>query len=226
MALVTEADVLDYLNPNDSSRKIQAGVISASRLATIVANAEKQVWAHCPEEYRKLRSCVSGYWFTHGAATGDAEFAVPEIALVPSSVVAWKNPTFAWVDRHKYTSDAEALTILEDDGAYSIELDEPLAERDVLIADIYHSGAGIPQLLKTYALNLAVVDTIRSFPTLAMGAELRMNYETLRQETREDLARLLAGKLKIDEWDELDLIPENETAWRSEGTGTIDGTSW
>jgi hypothetical protein len=161
---------------------------------------------------------------TSDAADDETEFVIPAVlrAVDTDKLRLWKNYRGMWADRKR--SDALVLT---DDFTYNsltgtITLLEGLSEGDALYAEVWHDLTNPPQLLKDFALEMAVRAIMKAIPTL-VDEERARQIENDRASTDQRMRDLMRGELRIAEWDDLEFIAERETI-SDYGFGTVDPT--
>lgn len=224
MAYITNQDIVDYLNPTGNTRRLLTTTIGAGVWAKVIARAEAVVKGYTPEDYSGWTERVSGLVLTREAEDGETTFTLPTAVQDASSAYVWVNHPKLWRDRKKADAFSVGAGITVTDT--QVVLDEALSEGDVVVADVYHDGSNIPQLLKNYTIEVAACTfVLNEMKSLAFDDFHFQTYSDQLARVREDLIRLQNGKIRLDEWDSLDIIGANETAY-SFGPGTIWPTGW
>jgi len=223
MEFVTDAEIEGYLNIEGLPTKYTTAGQDANALAVVKRNANALVKAHLQEKHRRMMRVITGYKLTTNAAEGATVFNLPEIAYDPDADQSyiWVNPCGFYGDRS--TDDAVEYTLAgnAEDG-YTVTLAEALSAGDKVIMDIVHSGINAPSLLKKCALDCAVNELITRKPSLCNDPIMRDTYARNYADAQGLLSKILLGKLRIDEWDDLSarLVLEHQTV-SPEGPGTL-----
>ncbi len=221
MALLATTDIDAYLNAQNKTTKFAASGLTATASTNIIANAEAVIKSYLPEQYRRLMTRAPGLYLTREATDGENKtFSIPTVLRNATTTQVW-----VWVDyngtwRDRIRDEAVDATVT----STSITLDDALLTGQVAIAEINHTFDNPPQILKHFATLIAVQDLYNRLPTLISPSD-RTWFEEQVRGVREDLRALRAGKMRIDEWDALDLIEENETVG-VDGFGLLEPTGW
>lgn len=218
MATLAGTDVQALLNPTAAAKKFLWSGLDSTAASALLANAQTAVYACLPEVYRRLKVRATGYVLTREATQGQASFSIPTVLQTASTVTVWRNLAGVYGDRK--VADAEASTL----AGSTVTLDEACDEGDVVVCDVVHNFANPPAVLKRLAAWMVVSDIVTGMPNL-MGDTDRTHLQAQIDAARADMRDLRAGRLRIDEWDELDFVRENETV-TVEGPTMLYPTGW
>ena len=213
--VITIDDIAAELNPQNVATRFDKTTFSTAASANIISKAVATVRASLPEKYRRMARCVSGLVLSREANPAVLTYSIPAIARVPDGARShvWVGHRGRWGDRRV----ADAVTVTWGTDAVTLSA---APEYGVLIAaDVWHTGVSAPTLLRRYALDLAVHDVVMALPSLCLDDSLRQSYSQRLDQTREDLREMSRGRLRLDEWDELELVDDQETVG-VEGSGT------
>lgn len=218
MDFVTGANIETFLNPEGSATKYLNASQNADAVASVVANANATIKGYMPEKYRRMMRHYQGVYLTKNAADGQTEFTLPSgLGVVDTdNSYIWVNLPGTYGDRDVH--DAVAYTLAVD--GVTITLDDALDEGDVVVMEIKHDGSTPPSILKKLALDVAVNEMLVRKPSLVNDPTLQLMYQQNYENSRRMLRDLSAGKLRIDEWDNLEIVMEHETA-TPEGPGEM-----
>lgn len=205
--MITLNDIAAELNPQNLTGRFDKTSFASGAATSIINKAAATVRAALPERYRRMSRCVTGLVLARESDGVTVEFPIPAIARVADGAKSkvWVGYRGRWGDRR--TVDAVTATW----GAESVTLATAPDDGALVAADVWHSGAAAPELLRRYALDLAVHDVLMALPSLCLDDTLRQSYAMRVDQAREDLRELARGRLRIDEWDELELVDDAET---------------
>lgn len=221
MTFVTSQELDGYLNPEGSECKFLSANQSAGVVQSVINNANATVRGYLPEVYRRMQRTVSGYRLTQYAEEGRTTFLLPTtlryVDEEESSV--WVNLCGVYRDR---LNKPKAEFTIEPAGGDTqvLTLTHPLKEGDSAVADFRYSLDNPPQVLKSLALQLAVYEMVVRKPALANDDRMYQLYQDNNNQAIQTLRDMSKGRIRIDEWDEFDLVAETETV-SPEGFGII-----
>lgn len=217
--MIVAADIELYLNPEGVASKYTTAAQAAGMVDDVIAYSIGRTRAYLPEKYRRMMRTVAGLVLTREAADGDTTFTLPTVCTTASAVTVWVNPTGFYGDRKKEDKVAATLT-----GA-TVTLTDALDEGDVVVCDVVHGFNNPPALLKSLCLDLAVAEIYSRKSSLAIDPETRQANRDRQLDALDMLKRISKGELRIDEWDELDLVGEFETVTPG-GQGYLHPDGW
>lgn len=216
-AVITSSEIVTMLNPEGSATKFQSAPV-ASAVSRSILTATAVVQAHLPEQYRRIIRTIPGLVLTRDAVEGDTQYTIPDWIEFQSGRL-WRNLDGVWYDRKN--ADVEEFTY--DEITHTVTTSEEAEEGDTVVMEIVHSSE-YPEVLKTLCLKIAVSELIGQLPRL-VASEDREWYTNDLENAYVFLNLLRKGDFRIDIWDELDLIKENETITPM-GPGTLDPNGW
>lgn len=221
MTFVTAQELQDFLNPEGLESKYLTTNQSANVVTSVLNNANSTVRGYLPEVYRRMQRTISGFVLTRSAKAGTTSFVLPESLRYVDEEESrvWVNLCGVYRDR---LSQPQAEFSIETAGGDSqiLTLNNPLNDGDVVVADLRYDMSKAPQILKSLALQLAAYEMMTRKNALVNDADIYQQYQDSNAIALQTLRDLSKGRIRIDEWDELDLIAETETV-SPEGWGII-----
>lgn len=207
--MITSSDVEHVLNPEANAKKFLAARVSSTIWTEIINSVKAKVYSHLPLNYAENMTKICGTWLTHEAVGGELTFSVPTVAqsAVDATSAVWVNYAGVYHDRKR--SDRVTATF----SATTITLATALSEGDYAIADISHSFANPPQLLKSLAVELAVDEVCFRLRELVDPKDRADNTERITR-TWDQLRDIRQNKIVIEEWSALDQVREYEPITR------------
>ncbi len=179
--------------------------------------------SYLPVEYQDMWQIINGLVLTRSATEGQTAFALPTSATVCTAITVWKNLDCPYRDRIRRDAEAATLNV----GGTIVTLTTAATEGDIVVADVTHNGTNVPEILKQLLIDLLCAKLqLENMQSLALDGTQHANAQDLMTRTREDLTRLQTGKMRISEWDRLDLVDDTETAYPESGIGTVDFIGW